>query len=112
MAVEEANEAIIVRIQRSALTGADVADLHDAAVVLGPSALVVVDLSELQSIDAAGIGALVAWRRRLAQEGSQLRLAAPGRSVANVLELLRLHRLFEIYGHVEDGLRADGIEAP
>ena len=59
-----------------------------------------IDLSQTHTLDGAGLGALVslyetagAQRKR---EGFALRLKNPSPSVQQILELARLHHLFEI----------------
>jgi anti-anti-sigma factor len=54
----------------------------------GPS--VVVDLSGLTFLDSSGTAALVKARRRIEQDGSQLRLALPRRNVEQVLGIVGL----------------------
>jgi anti-anti-sigma factor len=58
---------------------------------------VVVDLKSVQFVDSSGIGALLNLYKRL-PAGSAVRLAGVQPAVQAVLELLRLHRVFEIAG--------------
>ena len=111
LAVDALPGALLTRIVGAQnLTAHEADQLEAEAAALPSSDVVVVDLSQVRQVDAAGVGALVRWERRLAQAGSQLRLAAPRREVATVLELLRLHRLFEVYGEVEQALQDDASE--
>jgi len=75
-----------------------------AEAALGDSRLAIVDLAPFTFIDSSGLAALVSLHRRLSGLGGELRLAAPGRDVLAVLELARLHRLFEIYDTVPEAL--------
>jgi anti-anti-sigma factor len=61
----------------------------------------VVDLAEVDSIDSAGIRALVRAHTSARRVEGTLRLAAAGRGVAKVLELSNLGGIFQIYESVD-----------
>ena len=54
---------------------------------------VVVDLTGVSFIDAAGLGVLVGAQRRFARAGGRLRVEHPQRSVRRVLEITALDRV-------------------
>lgn len=56
----------------------------------------VVDLAGLKFIDSSGIGVLLSIYRKLPQEGSRVALRNVDPAVQSVIELLRLHRIFDI----------------
>lgn len=115
--IREVGNAVLARLPHTdQLTAAEAerfdteAERWDADAADGqPAGPVVLDLSGLHILDGAGIGALVRWHRRLQERGSQLRLAAPGREVDTMFQLLRLHRLFEVYDRVEAALADEGL---
>jgi anti-anti-sigma factor len=59
-----------------------------------------IDLSQTQAVDGAGLGALVTLyetaKEHRKQEGFTIRLANPTPTVQQMIELARLHHLFEI----------------
>ena len=55
-----------------------------------------IDLSQVQFMDSAGLGALVALRKTAVERNGKVRLLNPAPHVQQVLELTRLHRVFEI----------------
>ncbi|WOO39791.1 STAS domain-containing protein [Rubellicoccus peritrichatus] len=55
-----------------------------------------VDVSSLEYIDSSGIGALLALSRRLSNSAEAVCLENPRASVVEILEMLRLHRVFKI----------------
>lgn len=61
----------------------------------------VVDLSRTLFIDSAGLGSLVSLLKGCNQEGKRLALGAPTPQVRQIIELTRLHRLFDIYDSIE-----------
>ena len=54
------------------------------------------ELSRLVSVDSSGLGSLIALHRTLRLRGGTVRLIRPTASLVQILELTRLHRLFEI----------------
>ena len=59
-----------------------------------------IDLAQTQAVDGAGLGALVSLyekaREHRKRKGFTIRLTNPSPSVQQMLELARLHHLFEI----------------
>lgn len=78
------------RAFRSTLAQAMSHDLH----------AIEIDLSQTQSVDGVGLGALVALyetaKEHRKREGFAMRLTNPTSTVQQMLELARLHHLFEI----------------
>jgi len=54
------------------------------------------DFNKVEFVDSSGIGALLAIYKRLSQKESPVRLVNVAPPVQSVIELLRLHRIFEI----------------
>ncbi len=61
----------------------------------------VVDLSEVHRIDSTGLGALVTTLKGARDRGGELVLASLTPPVRTVVELTRLHRVFDIYDDAE-----------
>ena len=55
-----------------------------------------IDLSQTTAVDSCGLGALVALHKTAAARGGVLRLINPTPPVQQILELTRMHRIFEI----------------
>lgn len=55
-----------------------------------------VDLSQTAIVDSCGLGALVALHKTAASRGGALRLLNPNPAVQQILELTRMHRIFEV----------------
>ena len=55
-----------------------------------------VDLSETTFLDSSGLGALIALHKTACSRGGGLRLLNPLPSVLQILELTRMHRIFDI----------------
>lgn len=57
---------------------------------------VTIDMSPVDFIDSSGIGALLGVQKRLGSATEPVRLANTTPNVANIIELLRLHRVFSM----------------
>ena len=55
-----------------------------------------IDLSQAQFVDSSGLGALLALHKTMAARQGAVCLLNPNPKVQKVLELTRLHRIFEI----------------
>ena len=54
------------------------------------------DCSSLDFVDSSGLGALISMQKLASERGGKLRVLSPKPSVVQLLELTRLHRVFEI----------------
>ena|SRR5271165_5168541 len=70
----------------------------------------VLDLSEVEMMDGAGLGELVILLDRARAGGSAMKIANPSKLVRELLELTNLSTVFEIYPTVEDAVRACDCE--
>lgn len=64
-----------------------------AELVAQGTARIVVDLSETESMDSSGLGALIAGLKTARQAGGDLRIAGAGPQVEAVLDLTNLRRV-------------------
>ncbi len=55
-----------------------------------------IDLSRTRFVDSSGLGALIALHKTMCGRGGSVRVINPTPTVQQVLELTRLHRVFEI----------------
>jgi len=88
---ESARRVVTVRCQGRLVCGLESA-LFGAAVLHHRRDIILLDLSGVTAIDAAGLGALISLRAA----GSYLRLVDPSETVRRVLRLTNLHSVFDI----------------
>ncbi len=55
-----------------------------------------IDLSTTGFVDSSGLGVLIGLHKAMVAKQGSIRILNPGESVQQVLELTRLHRLFEV----------------
>jgi anti-sigma B factor antagonist len=74
--------------------------------VLAGAEQAVIDLGAVRFMDSSGLGALLSCLRRLTAAGGVLKLCTLQRPVRAVMELVRMHRVFDIYETREGALEA------
>ena len=79
---------------------------RDIAPVLEANTKLVIDLSRLRFVDSSGLGAFLSCLRKLNAKGGDLKLCGMSKQVRAVFELVRMHRIFDIYGTREEAVRA------
>jgi anti-sigma B factor antagonist len=79
---------------------------RDIAAVLEPCRKVVFDLRELRFVDSSGLGAILSCLRQLNGKGGELKLCEMTKPVRALFELVRMHKIFDIYVTKADALRA------
>ena len=80
----------------------------DLAVVLQPGAKLVFDLSQLRFVDSSGLGLLLSSLRQVHNTGGDLRLCGMNKAVRALFELVRMHRVFEIFATREEAKASYG----
>lgn len=79
---------------------------RDIAPLLEAHTKMVLDLGLLRFLDSSGLGAFLSCLRRLNAKGGDLKLCAMSKQVRTVFELVRLHKIFDIFETREEALRA------
>jgi anti-anti-sigma factor len=92
---ERSGESVTVHCQGRLLAGAHVWDLYNAVISEQNPRAVVLDLTGVNRVDAGGLGVLVVLSQWATGSGVRLQLI-PSEPVKELLELTRLHTLFEI----------------
>lgn len=78
--------------------------------IIEQSSQAVFDMSAVQFIDSAGCGSLITTLRRLNEAGGALKLCDIRKQVRSVLELVRMHKIIDIYNTREEALRSFSVE--
>jgi anti-sigma B factor antagonist len=107
LAVEKVGEVTIVVLPGDQLDAGNAKDFRrDVEPFLRDGAKVVFDLSELGFIDSSGLGAILGCLRQLTASQGDLKLCGMSKQVRSLFELVRMHRVFDIYGAREEAVRA------
>lgn len=95
-------------------TVADVRDALNLAITASPQPDVVVDVSLVEVVDAAGLGLLVSAHRTCARLGRRLVLTDPRPRLLRLLAVTRLHRVLHldrVSDRTDEPERVDGAIA-
>lgn len=76
------------------------------APVLGEHLKVVIDLAHVRFIDSSGLGAMLSCLRQLSSRGGDLKLCSMSKPVRAAFELVRLHRVLDIYPSRTEAVQA------
>ncbi|MDR3418503.1 MAG: STAS domain-containing protein [Nevskia sp.] len=79
---------------------------REAAPLMEATTKLVFDLSRLRFVDSSGLGAFISCLRKLNAKGGDVKLCGMSKQVRAVFELVRMHRIFEIYATREEAVRA------
>jgi anti-sigma B factor antagonist len=79
---------------------------RDIAPVLQANTKLVLDLSRLRFVDSSGLGAMLSCLRQLTGKSGDLKLCGMSKQVRALFELVRMHRIFDIYSTKEEAVKA------
>jgi anti-sigma B factor antagonist len=92
------NEIAIILIREHVLDASLVSDFkNEITPILKSESQVVLDLSDVQFVDSSGVGAILSCLRILNAEGGDLKLCSLSKPVRALFELVRMHKIFEIF---------------
>ena len=69
---------------------------HARASLTDAHKIIEIDLSQTMFVDSCGLGALISLHKMACTRNGQVRLLNPTPPVQQILELTRMHRIFEI----------------
>lgn len=106
---EKIGDVLIVAPQVANLDASNTKDFRkEIEPQVTPSAKVVLDLSRVQFVDSSGCGAILSFLRQLNTAGSDLKLCGISKPVQALFQLVRMHRIFDIFANKEEAVRAYG----
>ena len=115
IAVDKMGDVAVATIPVDELDASNAADLkRDIAPILEGNTRLVIDLTPLHFVDSSGLGAMLSCLRQLSAKGGDLKLCCMSKQVRAAFELVRLHRIFDIFGTREEAVRAfqtQGVKA-
>jgi anti-sigma B factor antagonist len=100
---EHHGEAVVYTL-RGSLDLATSPSVRAALVQAADRHLIVVDLRKLEFLDSTGLGALIGAHRRALEHDGSVRLVVNEGSIARLLNITGLMRVFPVYHTLEDAL--------
>jgi anti-sigma B factor antagonist len=104
---EKIGDVTVVAIPVDELDASNAGELkRDIGPIVEVSHRLVIDLSRLRFIDSSGLGAMLSCLRQLIAKGGDLKLCGMSKPVRATFELVRMHRIFEIFPTRQDAVSA------
>jgi len=104
---EEVDGILVAHLHEDALDASNAKEFKTkVAALIAPGTKLVFDLSSLKFVDSSGLGALLSCLRQLSASGGVLKLCAMVKPVRALFELVRMHRVFEIFNTEEEAVRS------
>jgi anti-sigma B factor antagonist len=109
LSVDKTGDILILTLAGDTLDASNAREFKtEAAPLLTPAGKVIFDMSRLHFVDSSGLGAMLSCLRQLKGVGGELKLCAMTKAVRALFELVRMHRVFEIFETREDAIRSFG----
>jgi len=104
---EQVDGIVIAHLEEEILDASNAKEFkQEITSLIVPGTKLVFDLSGLKFVDSSGLGALLACLRQLNSSGGVLKLCAMVKPVRALFELVRMHRVFEIFNTREEAIRS------
>jgi anti-sigma B factor antagonist len=98
---------VVVVTSEEALDAGNANDFKVAvAKMIQPGAQLVLDMRGIKFIDSSGLGAILSCLRQLNDQGGDLKLCGMNKPVRALFELVRMHRVFEIFNTRDEAVRS------
>lgn len=100
--VRTVDDIVIVDCSGRIVFGEESADLRDTVkMVIAQSKRVILNLAGVTYIDSGGLGTLVSLYTTARNAGGAMKLASVSRNVGDLLQLTKLHTIFEVFEDTE-----------
>jgi anti-sigma B factor antagonist len=104
---EKVGDVTVVTLQADSLDAGNTNEFkRSVSASIESKAKVVLDLSPVKFVDSTGCGAILAYLRQLTAAGGDLKLCSITKPVRVLFELVRLHKIFEIFNTREEAIKA------
>jgi anti-sigma B factor antagonist len=107
LTTEKSGGVTYVTLQTESLDASNTAEFKRmAGAAVESNAKVILDLASVQFIDSSGCGAILALLRQLSTVGGDLKLCSVTKPVRSLFELVRMHRILDIYNTREEAAKS------
>jgi len=79
---------------------------RDVAAAVAGHTRVVLDLGRVQLLDSSACGVLISLLRQIKGQGGDIKLCAVTRPVRALFELVRMHKVFDIFNTRDEAVKA------
>lgn len=104
---EKSGDVTIVTFKDKSLHAANIKDFKtEIAPLLQQESRFVFDMGSLQFIDSSGLGGILSCLKALAEKKGEIKLANLTRPARVIIELVNMHKVFDIYNNLEEALES------
>ena len=79
---------------------------RDITPILQANRKIVIDLERVRFVDSSGLGVILSCLRYQEAQGGHLKLCSMSKPVRTAFELVRMHRVFDIFGSRDEAINA------
>lgn len=98
IAVDRKDDVVVAQVPVEDLDAGNSGEFkHDIAPILESTDKLVIDLNAVRFVDSSGLGAMLSCLRQMTAKGGDLKLSGMSKQVRATFELVRMHRIFEIF---------------
>jgi len=107
MQTELTTDVVVLSVPGPRLDASNVKTIKDKiGPVIGSTSKLVIDLSAVRFMDSSGLGAILGTLRQLSARGGQMKIFGLSTAVRSLFELVRMHKVVDIYNTREEALSA------
>jgi len=107
LTVDKVEDVVVVTLNVEEFDAGNADDFkQEVAPVLQGCARLVLDLNRVRFVDSSGCGAILSCLKQATSGGGDVKLCRVQRPVRTTFELIRLHRICEIFDTREEAVRA------
>ena len=104
---EKFNDVTVITLNGDLLDAANVSEFkREMNPVLTSEYHVVFDMNQIQFVDSSGVGAILSCLRTLNSQGGDLKICSLTKPVRALFELVRMHKIFDIFNTREEAIVA------
>ena len=109
---EKIGDVTVARVPVDELDASNAGEFkRGIAPLLQASTKLVLDMGHLSFVDSSGLGAMLSCLRQLSGKNGDLKLCCMSKPVRSLFELVRMHRIFDIYPTRQEALTAFQAQA-
>jgi anti-sigma B factor antagonist len=105
---KEIKSVTVIELDGNMIGGPDASALNDYLheLITKNKKYVVIDLKSVSFINSSGLGMLIGGMTTMRNSGGELKLANASKKIENLLEMTKLHRVFEIHKNIDEAVES------
>lgn len=103
--IEKCDDIVVVDVANESIDASNSGDFkHDLEAAFEDNTRIVLDLSHVEFVDSAGLGAMVWALKQLTSRGGDMCLCNVNGSVRALFELVRMHKLVSVFNSRDEAI--------